>query len=178
MRKQASDKIRNKRSARRIAERERLVKMPMREDERLTGPTILQSQLPARLRRDGKPTPIPDPDREARIKAARENTAKHEMERSEERRDQLHTLYMNANTFITNEAQLNAVVERVFNDTQQFRGEENEGENVWNLGYQTTVAQMLDDVNEGKKATDAGRRARLVTQRYTQIAEVLTGGKM
>ena len=152
--------------------------MPMREDERLTGPTILQSQLPARLRRNGKPAQLPDPDREARIRAARQNTARHEMERSEERRDQLHTLYMNANTFITNEAQLNAVVERVFHDTRQFRSEEVEGENVWNLGFQTTVAEMLDDVNEGKKATDAGRKGKLVQERYKQIAEVLTGGKM
>lgn len=173
-----SDDIRNRRAEWRMKQRERLLRRPMRRDEHLTGPTILQSQLPTRLRRNGKPTPIPDPDRAARVRASQLKTDRHEKQRSEERKDQLNTLYMNANTFITNEAQLNAEVEKVFNDQEQFMSMEAPGENVWNLGYQTTVAEMLEDVNQGRRAVDAGRRGRLVKERYKQMAEVLTGGKM
>lgn len=159
-------------------ERERLVAMPMREDERLTGPTILQSQLPVRLRRGGKPQAIPNPDGLERILAARARAVKHLERRKEERRDDLHTLYMNANQFITNEAHLNAEVERVFDDTEQFRDSYHRGENVWNLGYQVTVAEMLDYSNKGSRAVDAGRKGQMIKDRYQQIAETLTGGKM
>lgn len=177
-RKQISDEIRNKKANRKIAERERLVSAPMREDERLTNPTILQSQLPTRLRQNGKPLPLADPNRQSLYRQAVESTREFEEKRREERKDQLHTLYMKANTFITSEEQLNAVMERVFDDKEQFKSMEGRGENIWNLGYPLTVAEMLEDSNRGGQAVDVGRKAAMVKERYKRIAEVLTGGAM
>lgn len=176
-----SDAHRNRRSKRKIEERERLVAAPMREDERLTGPTILQSQHPSRLREGGNLDPsLPplNPLYTFGFQLARPETRAHEARRRLERGDNLHTLYTKANTFITSEEQLNAVVERVFDDTTQFRTMEQTGENVWNLGYQTTVAEMLDDSNGGGRAVDTGRKGAMVKERYKRIAEVLTGGKI
>ncbi|KAL8794387.1 MAG: hypothetical protein Q9195_003085 [Heterodermia aff. obscurata] len=177
-RKKVSDGIRNQRSKRKVQERERLVAAPMREDERLTNPTILQSQLPVRLRRGGKPQALPNPDGWERILDARARAVEHLERRKEERRDDLHTLYMNANRFITSEAQLNAVVERVFDDQEQFKNSYYRGENVWNLGYQVTVAEMLDYSRRGSRLVDVARKGQMVKDRYKQIAETLTGGKM
>ena len=100
------------------------------------------------------------------------------MKRRGERRDDLHTLYMNSRTFITKEEELDKEVERVFHDIEQFKNSDNYGENVWNLGQQTTVAEMLNHTNEGGKAIDAGRGGQMVKERYERMAEILTGGKM
>lgn len=145
--------------------------MPMREDERLTAPSILSSQLPSTRR-------LLDPNRAARIAAARANMAAHEAARKEQRREDLHELYVNAGTFITNEAQLDAVVDRVFEDKKQFQNDASAGENIWHLGEPQTVAQRMQQAEAGGRNPEAVGRARVVKERMTRIAEVLTGGKM
>jgi len=143
----------------------------MREDERLTAPSILSSQLPSASR-------LLDRNRSARIAAARANVAAHEAARKEQRREDLHELYVNAGTFITNEAQLDAVVDRVFEDQKQFQNDTGMGENIWHLGEPQTVAERLGQAEAGGRNPEAVGRARVVKERMTRIAEVLTGGKM
>ena len=135
----------------------------MREDERLTLPTILSAQLPSQIR-------ITDPDRAARIAQKRANTAAHEARRIENRRDDLHTLYMNAGDFITDRARANALVDSAFDDLTQFQNDDSQGENLWHTGYPKTVAERL----RGGLLTNE----EIQEERMRRIAETLTGGKM
>ncbi|KAL9102376.1 MAG: hypothetical protein Q9163_002469 [Psora crenata] len=149
---------------------------PEREDERLTNATVLQSDLPRRH------SILTDPDREARLAAKRENVARHNAAKEEERRNMLHNLYINAAGFITTDAQLNQEVDRVFDDTEQFVNDEKVGQNIWNLGFPETVQEML-----GGKAAPGGRIKALenalgpgkemLEARMTRVGEELTGGK-
>ncbi|KAL9128856.1 MAG: hypothetical protein Q9217_002545 [Psora testacea] len=151
---------------------------PQREDERLTNATVLQSDIPRRH------TILPDPDREARLAAKRENVARHTVAKEEERRDMLHTLYINAGTFITTGSQLDQVVDRVFDNVEQFTNDEKRGQNIWNLGFPETVEEMLGGKASGvrvnrPKALDNAlvSRKELHDHRMTRIGEELTGGK-
>ena len=145
--------------------------MPIPEDERLTAPTVLSSQLPSARR-------VLDPNRDERVAAARANVAAQEADRKERRKEDLHTLYVNAGTFITNEAQLEAVVERVFEDQLQFETDETRGENIWHKGLPPTVEERMREAEAGGGSPDRVGRSRVVRERMTKIAEVLTGGKM
>ena len=110
----------------------------------------------------------------------RATVAEKEAEKVEERRNALHSLYMNARGFITSEAQLIAEVDRVFDDVDQWTTAEVQGHNVWNLGPPETVQQMLGRVNRtGKNALDYNQGyAPITAKRERRIAEELTGGKM
>lgn len=141
-RKQTSDAERTARSRKRQREHERLIAMPMREDERLTAPTILSNQLPSAAA-------LSDPHRTARVAASRANVAAHEAARKEQRREDLHELYVNAGKFITSEAQLEAEVERVFEDRTKFVNQETRGENIWHLGEPATLAQKMGEAEAG-----------------------------
>lgn len=174
-RKQETDRYLNTRSRKRQAERNALVIAPEREDERLTNPSVLQSE---------KSTMhyfLPDPNREARLARKRENLAKMEAMRQENRRNALHTLYVNAGDFITTGAHLDATIDKVFDDLDQFENDSRKGLNIWNLGYPETVQQLLAKANHvpGRKALDSAEGTAGVTrERMRRIAEELTGGKM
>lgn len=173
-RKRLSDRQLAARSAYRRAEHERLIREPEREDERLTNPTVTQALRPP------KTEVLADPDHEARIAEKRARVAVRNAEKVEERRDALHSLYMNARGFITTAAQLNAEVDRVFDDLDQWASAEAFGHNVWNLGTPETVQQKLSKVNRtGRNALEHNQGyAELTAQREKRIAEELTGGKM
>ena len=173
-RKRLSDRQLAARSAYRRAEHERLIRQPEREDERLTNPTVTQALRPP------KTEILQDPDHEARLAEKQARVAAIEAEKVEERRNALHSLYMNARGFITTEAQLRAEVDRVFDDLDQWTSAEVQGHNVWNLGTPETVQQMLSRVNRtGRNALDYNQGyAALTTKREKRIAEELTGGKM
>ncbi|KAA6410120.1 MAG: hypothetical protein FRX48_05539 [Lasallia pustulata] len=173
-RKRVSDRRIAARSAYRRAEHERLIRQPEREDERLTNPTVTQALRPPKTQL------LPDPDHEARMAEKRARVAEKEAEKVEERRNMLHSLYMNARTFITSEAQLNSEVDKVFDDLDLWTTAEVRGQNVWNLGPPETVQQMLGRVNRtGKNAVDYNQGyAPITAQRERRIAEELTGGKM
>ena len=85
---------------------------------------------------------------------------------------------MNAGTFITNEAELDEVVERVFEDQKQFDSDGSRGENIWHTGTPPTVAQRMQDAEAGGASVDRSGRPRVVADRMRKIAEVLTGGKL
>lgn len=101
-------------------------------------------------------------------------------EREDDRRYMLHTLYMNAASFITTAAELNAVVDEVFDNKDIFTNDSVRGENIWNLGEPETVQELLDDLDaKGRKTPNStGSSPSLGEQRLDRIAEELTGGKL
>ncbi|PGH10263.1 hypothetical protein GX51_00020 [Blastomyces parvus] len=165
-RKQKSDELRAKRSSVKIAQRDQILAQGPREDDRLMQQSTPQVMKPTK-------TPIlPDPTAEQRLKASRQKHAAKQRSKEQQRSDHLHSLYMNARTFIINEEQLNAEIERVFPDGENpaWTNDEDIGENIWNLGLPSTVESL---VHAGK--ADATIWS-LGEKRVKKIAEELTGG--
>ncbi len=158
-----------------MAEHERLIAKPERDDERFTAPSILNSILPSNRSR------LPDPERALRIASKQANITIVEAAKQEERRNALHTLYMNAGNFIVTEEHLNRVVDQVFDDNTQFTNDSKNGLNIWNTGYPETVQEMLNQANRrsGGKAIERNQGYGPVTkERMKRIGEELTGGKI
>ncbi|KAM0799436.1 hypothetical protein BDR22DRAFT_855377 [Usnea florida] len=155
--------------------REALLYAPEPEDVRLTTPSVLSTQRPMKHQR------LPDPARAARVEAKRQNVADMAAMREENRRHALHKLYVHAGDFITTEEQLERVVERAFEDRTQFRNDNAEGVNIWNLGFPETVQQLLGktDRRGRQSALDSAEGNQVLTrERMKKIGEELTGGKM
>ncbi|KAL8764741.1 MAG: hypothetical protein Q9209_007908 [Squamulea sp. 1 TL-2023] len=156
-------------------DREQRINAPTPADEKYTAPSILQSSLPSR-------TGLQDPDREARIAQKRANYLAHDAMKKAERRNALHTLYMNAREFIVTEEKLNEAVEKAFDPySNQFDNESRKGLNIWNLGYPETVKEHLDRANKGEKGRAVERLSGfsgVTDARMRRIGEELTGGKM
>jgi hypothetical protein len=154
-------------------ERTRRLYAPKREDERLTDPTITAAM------KELQTGPVPDPGREERIRAKAENVKIIEEEKAEQRKDALHTLYMNARDFITTEEQLDKEIETIF---VPHPFEDKPGlTNIWDaLGAPPTVQDMLSTVNNTQKTAIEFHRgpAHITGKRMKKIAEELTGGKM
>lgn len=167
------------RSQDRAEERSRLLTQAEREDERLTSSTILPELLP------GFKPDLPEDSFKARTNARRVNVEAHQTARKEDRRDALHTLYVNAQTFITTEEKLNDTVDKSFPDgpNPAFQDGEFYGSSVWNIGYQPTVEGLL---NHQKKTTrsgssqkvEEGKTKTIHETRLNRIAEELSGGKI
>lgn len=100
----------------------------------------------------------------------------------EERRNKLHTLYVNAGDFITTGKQLDTAIDNAFDNLHQFTSDNQKGLNVWNLGVPETVQELLARKYKDPKimkALESAEGNTLVTrQRMRRIAEELTGGKM
>ena len=156
--------------------REKLLYAPERDDVRLTNPSVLSNQLPTKHRG------LPDLARPARLAVKSQNVADMAAMREENRRNALHTLYVNAGDFITTGKQLDWVIDRAFDDNSQFRTDSSEGVNIWNLGYPETVQKLLGKVNKnGRRQTalDSAEGNEIVTrERMRKLGEELTGGKM
>ncbi|KAL8907760.1 MAG: hypothetical protein Q9207_001243, partial [Kuettlingeria erythrocarpa] len=177
VRKERSDRWVAVRSTAKQEERERLLSSPIPAHEKFTSPSVIQSSLPQR-------SGLPDPDREARIEQKKANYARHAAMKQAERRNALHTLYMNARDFIVTEEKLSEAVERAFDPaSEQFDNESRRGLNVWNLGYPESVREMLE-----KASKEAGTRVsalegmagygKITGERMRRLGEELTGGKM
>ena len=149
---------------------------PEREDERLTNPSVMQSDRPTSHRI------LADPNREARLEQKRLNVAAIEAMRQENRRNKLHTLYVNAGDFITTGKQLDKTVDRVFDNQEQFTNDQQRGLNIWNLGLPETVSQLLGKANKdpgSQKAVESAEGNKIITEeRMKRIGEELTGGKI
>ena len=178
-RKQRIDRQVAGRSATKRAEHERLVRQGRREDELLTDPTI-----PSLMKQFQKGI-VPDPDRLARVEQKRAVVEAKKLEKQEQRRDALHTLYMNAGSFITTEEQLQTAIDQAFPKgpnpawfNAAVTGKD--GESIWSVGAPDTVRVMLNKANKtGVRAMEynAGY-AKLTGDRVRRIAEELTGGRM
>lgn len=158
-----------------MAEHERLIAKPERDDERFTSPSVLNSMRPSNR------ALLPDPGRASRLATKRANVAAQEAAKQEYRRNALHTLYMNAGNFIITEEHLNRVVDQVFDNHKQFENDSRNGLNIWNTGYPETVQEMLNQANResGGNAIDRHQGYGPVTkERMKRLREELTGGKM
>ena len=163
------------RSAAKQAYNHRMLYAPARDDEHFTATSVPQEIQPSVHKG------LPDPNREERVAEMRRRTQAHLAAKQEERRSMLHTLYMNARDFITTEAELEKLVEEVFDDQEQFSSPYTAGENIWNLGQPETVQELLGLRERGtpKTAIDRNEGYGSVTRkRINRIAEELTGGKM
>lgn len=165
-----------KQSARKRRIRDALVSAPPREDERLTSTTITAAMRQLQVGQ------LPDPEREQRLEEAAARAQAMEAKASAARMDALHTLYMNARSFITTEAQLNAEIDKLFVERpfeHLTRG--GQTDNVWDAyGPPPTVQDMLSSVNGTQKTAVLYHRgpAEVTGQRVRKMAEELTGGKM
>ncbi|QSZ32428.1 hypothetical protein DSL72_002002 [Monilinia vaccinii-corymbosi] len=172
-RKLRQEKLVAKRSFAKRQANEKRLKAPQREDERLTNPTITEAMSKLQVGF------IPDPEREAELAQKALRVQRREAEREERRKNALHTLYMNARSFITTEAQLNAKINDIF--TEPFDQKATRKRNIWELLEKPpTVQDMLSSVNNVHKTAVAkyGHPAVLTGKRMGHIAEELTGGKM
>lgn len=175
-RKQLMDHEMATRSAATQARNQRLLYAPMRDDEQFTATSVPQAIQPSVHRG------LPDPNREERVAEMRRRTQAEQAARHEVRRNMLHTLYMNARDFITTEAELNKMVDKVFDDKDQFSSGFSDGENIWNLGHPETVKTLLGIHNSSDGPRTAVDRTEgygpVTRRRLNRIAEELTGGKM
>ncbi|KAL4784823.1 hypothetical protein BJX76DRAFT_203852 [Aspergillus varians] len=167
-RKQRTDITMENRSRQRQKLRERVLRQPERHDERLTRPSTVQEMLPKR-------TPVlPDPGREERLAESRRQVEKKKLEKEQERQDSLHTLYMNARSFITTEAQLAAEIDKVFpeGENEAWRSDYKYGENVWNLGFPRGMGSRIDVQKRESERWD------VIQGRVKKLGEQITGGKI
>lgn len=169
------------RSEQKRKERERLISQAERVDERLTNSSVPQAMKP------GKALKISEADAEARYKKKMSNLEKQWREKAEERREALHTLYMNARSFITTDEQLDAEIEKAFpkGNNPEFATDTKLGDNIWNVGSPATIADLLDAGasrvrKDFSKAglTETDHKFAIDQERMKRIAEELSGGKM
>jgi hypothetical protein len=152
-------------------ERTRLLEQPEREDARLTNNSVPSAMRPQ------KPHAL-SPEQELAIYNARK--AAHEArlaEKHEDRLDRLHTLYMNARTFITDKDQLAEAIEASFATTRS----------IWRTGRPDTVEEMIRRGRD--RSADRGRGGMMLSgdlneravrdqERMKNLAERLSGGKL
>lgn len=186
------------RVAQKQAEREALVQMPEREDERLT---TASTGLDVRKLLHG---PLEDPTRDARLAHKARNLTLHTAAKRANRMDNLHTLYMNARNFIVTPQQLDSAIDAEFGTPERPRefgqgtdqnspsyGDADTGRwssevtSMWAYGKPATVQNMLERATKGDsgkvlKAVEVagGAPENIVQGRVRRIAEKLTGGKM
>lgn len=150
-------------------ERAKRLHAPQREDERLTDPTIKEAN---QILQSG---PIPDPNREARVAEKIARVQAKGAAREEQRKNALHTLYMQARSFITTEEQLDAKIEEIFKEPS-----EGESDSIWDTAFPPTIGEMLSSINKTEKVAVKYHSgpAQITGERMKKIAEELTGGKM
>ncbi|KAF2140963.1 uncharacterized protein K452DRAFT_351663 [Aplosporella prunicola CBS 121167] len=176
-RKTKADTYLARRGAARQAEQRELVSLPEREDERLTNPSITQS---VRDILSGKQASLTEAD----IQAKKENIRVREAVKALHRKDQLHTLYMHARSFIVTEEQFDKTLEEVFGTEEKpasfSRYAEHQGRSIWARDRPMNTAEMLDE-SQGRGRAALSRTEGFVhttRDRIQKIAEELTGGKI
>ncbi|KAI1207008.1 uncharacterized protein F4807DRAFT_436662 [Annulohypoxylon truncatum] len=176
-RKQLRDTRRAAAQAAKLAAHQEAAAAPEREDDRLTRATINAATLQTAV--------IRDPERFERALASRERTTALLAQKSERRRDAIQELYMKARSFIVDEADLEAEVNKIFApDYWKSMGLSASGfevRNIWDLhGKPPTVTDILNEVSRTSstavKSFEAEKTRTL--KRQKEVAEELTGGKL
>ncbi|KAF2837000.1 hypothetical protein M501DRAFT_996143 [Patellaria atrata CBS 101060] len=165
------------RTTRRQAKNQELVSRPERDDEILTSASV---DLPLKMLMNGKLSVL----RVENLKRKQAGVRRLEKRKTDEQKDALHTLYMQARNFITTEAQLDEAVERVFGTPEKpamFEGEA--VTSVWDVKSGTKPPSVQDLLNQenARNATAMFSGAGFsdpARQRLKKIAEELTGGKI
>ncbi|KAI4721395.1 hypothetical protein E4T48_02335 [Aureobasidium sp. EXF-10727] len=176
-----SDNERATRATLRQQEREARLHLPEREDERLTAPSI-DDNLVSLLQKG----PLPDPNREARLADMRQRHGLKQAARQEDRRDALHSLYVNARDFIVNDAQLSTAIDKAFGTVAQPRAFGQNGASIWDNtpSAPSSIVDMLNSatargVRGGALNQSAmNRDTALTAARVRRMAAELTGGQL
>lgn len=139
-----------------------------RRDDALTSPTVLPTIE----------SMVSQPLTEEQIAEKRARFEAKEWAKMEERRNNLHTLYMNARDFIVTEEQLNAKIDAVFDDPFF---ENLQDPSIW---AKEGVPEQMKDIRAQLSGARSGvmnlsENYSIVTRnRLQEIAEELTGGRM
>ncbi|KAL2142712.1 hypothetical protein VTI28DRAFT_800 [Corynascus sepedonium] len=147
---------------------------PERLDDVLTRPTV-------RAATALQTTVLPDPDRFAKAEAARAEHQQQTELKAEARRDALAQLYVAAQQFIIDEAELEARVEAIFTPDYHRVGGINRGQSIWDQdAAPVSVADLQAEMlGTSSKAIDANKPVAMkTTKRQKAVAEELTGGKL
>jgi hypothetical protein len=176
-RKQRLDTRRLESRTAKLASNKAAAMAPDREDERLTRGSINAGTLQTSV--------ALDPLRFERGLASAARTAAIAADKSQARRDAIQTLYMNARSFIVNEADLEAAVDHEFSPNHfQDMGVSGAGlqvENIWDAQNEPmSVADMLRELqrNTDTLVTDLTVDKTRTVRRQKLVAEELTGGRM
>ena len=143
-------------------------------DDVLTRPTVRSSTA-------STTTVAPDPARFEAADAARERHAALLARKSESRRDALAQMYVAAQGFIVDEAELEARVSALFKEDSHKYGGMDHGVSIWDQQRApiSVTKQRADLQGAALGLVDAARSsATKTTQRQKTVAEELTGGKL
>jgi hypothetical protein len=176
-----SDTYMATRATLRQQDREARLHRPEPDDERLTAPSV-DSNLLSLLQKG----PLPDPNKDHRLAQMRARQAAVSHARQEDRRDALHSLYVNARDFIVTDAQLNAAIDRSFGTVDQPRAFGSGGASIWDSA-QSAPSSVVDMLNTATaRGTRGGalsqsaqnRESALTHARVRKMAAELTGGQL
>ncbi|RVX68859.1 hypothetical protein B0A52_07514 [Exophiala mesophila] len=162
------------------AEHARLIAQPEREDERLTKASLPSAMRPQKLQQ------ISEEEEAAIFRARKERHEALLQAKVDDRKNRLHTLYMNARKFITTKEQLNTALDEAFSTGSM---------PIWELGMPSGLDDLLragdnsalqpDSMDaiagpDQRSLYDKRRREKfdLDQTRMRRIAEKLSGGKM
>ncbi|KAG7292890.1 hypothetical protein NEMBOFW57_002935 [Staphylotrichum longicolle] len=146
---------------------------PERLDDVLTRSTIREATL--------RTSVAPSPERFAAAEAAR---ARHQQQieaKAEARRDALAQLYVAAQSFILDEAALEARVNSIFTEDYHKYGATDRAQSIWEQHRAPVSVSDLqaDLVGQSSKLTEANAGPQIkTTKRQKAVAEELTGGKL
>jgi hypothetical protein len=140
---------------RRNEEREKLLAEKMREDVRLTLPSVLSTLRMDEGIKVARMTP-------ERVEEKRQVRLAKEREKTEGKLEHLHELYLNARDFLLTEKDLDDAIEREF-----------QPRNLLLRGYPPTMGSLLRDMEGAGYAIGVGS-----VQRITEVGGALTGGRL
>lgn len=149
--------------------RRQIISQPERADEYYTRPTTVEAMT---IKKQGR---LPTSGSQENYEAAKAHVEAREAAKKEDRQDSLHTLYMNARSFITTEEQLMETIDRVFpvdGHSPDWDADFAHASNMWDLGPPSAVDDML------KSKTHPQISWRKEQSRIHQLAEAITGGKI
>lgn len=168
--------LRSLRSKRNHERNHAMATAPERKDDVYTRGTTLDALLDTKVYEDAKRFPRADRRRDKNISLMK---AKQEV-----RKDALMDLYVSATNFITNESELRAKIDELFDasymrNLREARNGTYEVDNAWGaLGPPPSLNAMLGANTSISHSQAAERASGLTTWRQKKIAETLTGGKM
>ena len=175
-RKQKQDRDLKIRSDTKSAERARLISQAEREDARLTNVSIPSAMDPNR------PQKFSQAEIEQQQRTKKFHVKKYSNRTIARRQGSLHTLYMNARSFITSEEQLLEKIKEEFDD-KDFGGHTSDpAKSYWDSqGPPDGIAQMVNRSTMGRDRKGVGEKEdawRRDQERMKRLAEELSGGKM
>ncbi|KAK4152534.1 hypothetical protein C8A00DRAFT_16161 [Chaetomidium leptoderma] len=162
------------RSERRRQANQAAATAPERLDDVLTRPTVRTSTAL-------ETSVAADPHRFAVAEASRARHAQQAALRAEARRDSIAQLYVAAQSFIIDEAALEARVNHIFTTEYHKLGSADRGQSIWDQERAPiSVADLQAQMNGSSTKMTEHRRSPVLktTQRQKSVAEELTGGKL